>query len=53
MTSAHLLWWVFRYLNTFHRDVLVSMERELKGDDKHPWVNDALRERLEAWRKAQ
>lgn len=52
MSRVHLLWWVFTYLKNNYPDVLSAMERDLQGDDKHPWVNAALRERLDAWRKS-
>lgn len=53
MSRFHLLWWVFTYLRREHPDALLKMESAMEGDEAHPWVRAALRERLEAWRKSQ
>lgn len=52
MSRFHLLWWIFAYLRERHPGVLVEMQRDLAGDEKHPWVSRAFHERLEAWRKS-
>jgi hypothetical protein len=49
MTKAHLLYWIFDFLEQHHPEVLKDMRARIAGDAGDQWVPTALAERFHAY----
>jgi hypothetical protein len=53
MTKAHLLYWIFDFLEQQHPEVLKDMRQRIAGDAGDQWVPAALAERFHAYEEVR